>query len=299
MRYFVIALVFIIGGCTSEISLNQEAYTPKIVVDGWIEPNEPAMIYLTLSSPFLTQYDSASIVKIFLNHAKLTVSSSNGKEEILTLFKEKKFFPPFVYKSTELMGEIGVTYQLKIEYGGKILTASTTIPQPPKIQSISFIKHSEYKGTLLVKYIPYNNILSYFLFQTAQKRYKFQISPTFYPLQSYSGSAGEIVENELLKGRTNNIHDIGKRTTEVDDTIGARYYWIKDTVSVSVSSLDIQSFEVLNSIFFTLSNYDNPFTVSNPALTNINGGIGRWTGLGTSKVIFNICSKDSLYLQDK
>lgn len=291
--------LFIIAGCTSEVSLNQEEYLQKIVVDGWIEPDEPAIVHLTLSSPFLTQYDSVSIVKSFLNHAKLTVYSSTGEEEILTLFKNKEFFPPFVYKSTELLGKIGETYKLKIEYSGRTLTASTTIPQPPLIHSISFLKSSEYKGTLIVKYILPDKNLSYYLFQTAQKRYKFQLCPTFYPLQSCGGNDAVIVENELFKGRANNIKDIALETTEVDDTVGARYYWIKDTILVSISSIDIQSFDVLNSIFFTLSNYDNPFAVLNPAITNINGGIGRWTGLGTSKVIFNVSPKDSSYIQDK
>lgn len=296
MRYFIIALTFIIVGCTSEISLNQDEYTPKIVVDGWIEPNEPASIFLTFSSPFLTQYDSASVVKTFLNHAKVTVYSSTGEEEILTLFKKNDLFPPYIYKSTQIIGVIGQSYRLKVEYGGKILTASTTIPQPPRIHSISFKKHSENDGTLIVKYIPNDSILSYYLFQTAQKSSNLQLSPTFYPLQSFNSNINPMVENELFRGRTNNISNIVHYTSEVD-TVGSRYYWIKDTVLVSVSSIDTQSFEVLNSIFFTLSNYDNPFTVSNPALTNINGGIGRWTGLGTSKVFFYVSSKDSLYEQ--
>jgi len=298
MRYFVIVLLFITLGCTSEITINQEDYVPKIVVDGWIEPNEPAIIYLTFSSPFLTQYDSVSVVKSFLNHAKVTVYSNNGEEEILTLFKKNTFFPPFVYKTTELVGVAGNTYDLKVEYNGKIITATTTIPTPPQILSVSFKQRSEYNGTLIVKYAPNDNNLN-FLFQIAQKRNDFKRIPTFYPIQSCVSGQGNIIENELFKGRENNIYDISPNTNAVEDTIGARYFWIKDTLSVTVSSIDIQSFEVLNSIFFTLSNYDNPFTVSSPATTNINGGIGRWTGLGTSKVIFNACSRDSTYFPDK
>jgi hypothetical protein len=297
MKYFIIALLIILLGCTSEIELNLEDYTPKIAVDGWIELDEPASIYLTFSSPFLSQYDSVSVVKSFINHAKITIYSSTGEEEILTLFKKNSFFPPFVYKTTELVGVAGNTYLLKIEYNGKIITASTTIPEPPIVQSISFNKVSEYKGTLIVKYIPNDSNSSYYLFQTAQKSYDFKLRPTYYPLKINNSGKRELMVQELLKGRENNISDISIRTTEVDDTIGARYYWNKDIVLVAVSSIDVQSFEVLNSIFFTLSNYDNPFTVSNPATTNINGGIGRWTGLGTTKVLFNNSSKDSTYFE--
>jgi hypothetical protein len=222
----------------------------------------------------------------------------------LTLFKENDFFPPYVYKSTRLKGVIGYEYSLKVEYGGKILTASTTIPQAPQIHSISYKKHSEISGSLIIKYKPSDTSLTYHLFQTSQKRDNFKLSPTFYPLQMNKSNMEKIVENELFKGRINNISNTENSNSHtensnsyIDSIIGPRYYWVKDTVLVSVSSIDIQSFEVLNSTFFMLSNYDNPFAVSTPAMTNIKGGIGRWTGLGTTKVFFYISSRDSLYVR--
>jgi len=297
MRYYIIAFLLFIIGCTSEITLDQNEYQPKIVVDGWIEPNEPAIVFLTLSSPFLTQYDSVSIVKSFLNHAKVSIYSSTGEEEILTLFKIKDHFPPYVYKSTQLTGIIGHSYQLKIEYSGKLLISSTTIPQPPQIESITYKERNKFDGTLIVKYIPKDINIVYYLFQTNTKNSKLWLLPTYYPIQIYNINMGRYSEFELFKGRDNNISN-----TEIfipkADSVGTRYYGIKDTVIVSVSSIDVQSFEVLNSIFFSLSNYDNPFTVSNPTITNINGGLGRWTGLGTSKVIFKSYSKYSTYIPD-
>jgi len=298
MKYFCLAFLLFILGCTSEISLNQNEYQPKIVVDGWIEPNEPAIVFLTQSSPFLTQYDSVSIVKSFLNHAKVSIYCSNGEEEILTLFKIKDHFPPYVYKTTQLTGTIGQSYSLKIEYNGNILMASTTIPKPPQIESIAYKEHSKFEGSLIVKYIPQDVNLPYYIFQTNTKNSNHWLLPTYYPIQIYSSDMGKIAEYEIFKGRDNNISNTDIFVPEAD-SVGARYYGVKDTIFVSVSSLDTQSFEVLNSIFFSLSNYDNPFTVSNPALTNINGGLGRWTGLGTSRVIFNSCSKDSSYIRDK
>jgi len=298
MRYYIIPFLLLIIGCTSEISFNQNEYQPKIVVDGWIEPNEPAIVFLTLSSPFLTQYDSVSVIKSFLNHAKVSIYSSTGEEEILTLFKIKDHFPPYVYKSTQLTGVIGQSYKLKIESNGKLLLASTTIPQPPQIESISYIGRSKFDGTLIVKYIPKDINTAYYLFQTNTKNSKLWLLPTFYPIQIYKNNMGSYAEYELFKGRDNNISNTDIYIPDID-SVGSRYYGIKDTVMVSVSSIDVQSFEVLNSIFFSLSNYDNPFTVSNPTITNIIGGLGRWTGLGTSKVTFKSCSKDSLYIPKK
>lgn len=290
-------MVFIIG-CTSEITLNQEEYLPKIVVDGWIEPNEPAVVFLTHSSPFLTQYDSVSIVKSFLNHAKVSLYSSSGEEEILTLFKIKDHFPPYVYKSTQITGAVGQSYNLKVEYSGNILMASTTIPQPPEIESILFKEYSQIDGSLIVRYIPKDINSTYYLFQTATKKSQLWPMPTYYPIHIYDNNNHIYADYEIFNGRENNISDIGIRKTNVD-SVGPRHYGIKDTVVVSVSTLDIQSFEVLNSIFFNLSNYDNPFTVPNPPITNINGGVGRWTGMGTTKVVFTPSMKFKNYVPDK
>ena len=134
---YSILLIFICLACTKDIVIDQPDYASKIVVDGWISNNDYANIILTKSSPFLTEYDSASIRNTFLNYAKVTVTSSNGESEILTLFRKDEFFPPFVYKTTSLKGEVGVEYTLTIEVDDEIITSSTTIPLLPNIQDVS------------------------------------------------------------------------------------------------------------------------------------------------------------------
>lgn len=294
-KQIILLFLFAVTGCTSEISFDQGEYQSKIVVDGWIEPDRLANVYLTFSSPFLTQYDSASVAKSFLNHAKVTITTGSGEEEILTLFKKETFFPPYVYKTTSLKGVIGQTYHLKIEYSGNILTATTTIPDCPKIQSISYNERSPDNGSLIIKYIP-GEKSPYYYFQTAQQSSDYKFVPTYYPIQTIVPETNAIAEFELFKGSKNNILNSEEDVVK-QDTILPRYYWSKDTVLVIISSIDNQSYDVLNSITDQLSNTQNPLSVSSPALTNINGGLGRWTGLGSSKVIFYVESQDSVYNQ--
>lgn len=293
MRYSSILILCLLLGCTSEITLDQEEYLPKIVVDGWIEPDKSAIVFLTLSSPFLTQYDSASVVKTFLNHAKITIKSSLGETEVLTLFRDEKAFPPFYYKSIDLVGVVGQSYTLEIAYQNKIITSLTSIPEPPKIQSATFIPHTESEGSVIVRYFPQSRSVPYYFFRTATQRDKYKFFPVFYPLQTCKSVDGTNEEYELFSGRKNNIDNSSDSHDSV--IISPRYYWINDSVLISVSSIDSQSFEVLNSIFSTLSNYDNPFTISNPELSNIEGGIGRWTGLGTTTVQFILSNGDSIF----
>ena len=87
-----IILVLFCASCQKDVDLDQPSYQEKIVVDGYIETGRSAMVFLTMSSPFLTHYDSVSIRNTFLNYAKITLVSSTGETEVLTLFREKKFF---------------------------------------------------------------------------------------------------------------------------------------------------------------------------------------------------------------
>ena len=133
MRQLVLLLLILLSACSKDIEISQVAYTPKIVVDGWIEHNNYAKVYVTRSSPYLSDYDSTSIMETFINHAKITVTDSDGDSEILTLFRDNNSFPPFVYKSIKLKGKTGKEYHLTIEVENKLIEASTTIPVPPDV----------------------------------------------------------------------------------------------------------------------------------------------------------------------
>ncbi|MDD4922367.1 MAG: hypothetical protein PHS30_07820, partial [Bacteroidales bacterium] len=120
MRTYYIWILFLsLVSCNTEIELEQAEYEQKIVVDGWIESNNFAGVFLTLSSPFLTHYDSASISQTFLKYAKVTLTCSNGTSEILTLFRDDQLFPPFIYRTVRMKGITGCTYQLTVETRGR------------------------------------------------------------------------------------------------------------------------------------------------------------------------------------
>jgi hypothetical protein len=174
-------------------------------------------VVLTMSSPYLTHYDSVSIRNTFLNYAKITISSSEGEEEILTLYRENRFFPPFVYKSVSVRGQTGVEYQLTVVVGGKTLSATTSIPRPPV-----FVEFGLY-------------------YVNAEQR--------FY--------------NEY----------------------GRYEYDLRDTVDVIAGTVDSVSYRVLSTLFRDRASQENPFAFNgNRIESNIEGGIGRWTGIGISGV---------------
>ena len=276
-------LIGLMIGCSSEVDLEQPAYDSKIVVDGWIEPDEPAHVFLTRSSPFLTQYDSASIRASFLNYAKITLTTSSGETEVLTLFREKGFFPPFVYKSVDIRGVVGLTYDIKIELSGHVVTASTTIPDPPVADMIWYDAQSDSSGLINVKIHPSMTEQSWLYTQVKGSKGSENYHPSYTPCY-YLKPGHESFDLPILRSRQTNLY--------LTDPMSHPYnkwpkyqYAIDDTVMVKVGAVDQQSYNVLKSLFADQLSMENPFAFNGTSIvSNINGGIGRWTGIASAPV---------------
>lgn len=272
----VIFIAFI--GCTNEVDIEQAYYQPKVVVDGWIENDRRANIFLTQSSPYLTEFDSASIRATFLNHAKITLYTDNGESEILTLSKQSNFFPPFVYKSIKIKGKIGETYHITIEVNNQIITATTTIPTLPSINSIYAKQKSDTTFTINALLSPPNKT-TYYYSQIKILGIDNQLHASAFPIIKK--------ENDTIPFFTLDIPrkiepDPLHLKPETDRKVPVHEYLNSDTVLVTISTIDQTSFEVLNAFYIDLQNKRNPFSfIKQQTPTNIIGGIGCWSGLGT------------------
>lgn len=65
------------------------------------------------------------------------VRISDGEKTVtLTGGPDKNYFPPYLYTTYEIRGEVGKTYILTAEYDGLAVTAVARIPEPVEIDSI-------------------------------------------------------------------------------------------------------------------------------------------------------------------
>ena len=231
MRIIVVSICLLLFSCTKEIKIDQVDYQTKIVVDGWIENNGYAHVILTRSSPFLTEYDSASIRNTFLNYAKVTLSNGKGQSEVLTLSRQKDFFPPFIYKSTDIKGEIGETYELEVIYQNKIVSSVTTIPLLPDVKDV-FSDNVSDTSMYIMAHIEDNSLSeNYYYSQIFVKHIDTHFHPSGNPLQNDRLFNGK--EHTFQVKRSNqpdplNIHNIdGNRQLvrdefAIDDTVLVR-----------------------------------------------------------------------------
>ncbi|WP_066629578.1 DUF4249 family protein [Labilibacter marinus] len=287
MRIIIFALLLLLTvSCSKNIEIEQPYYEPKIVVDGWIAEGGFANIYLTKSSPFLTNYDSASIRATFVNYAKLTVSNSKGQSEILTLFRKEQFFPPFVYKTTQLRGEVGETYHLKIEVEGKVITSTTTIPDLPNVTNIVTEEVSDTTMNIEVEVQDEASINNYYYSEIKVQSWDSIFHPSSLPLTrdtEFNGKEGLIRIYRSSQPDPLNIYNI-----ESHRNLPLYEFSQKDTAFLKFSCVDASSFHVLNDIYLDGVNSSNPFAFVNKKTgTNISGGIGRWTGLATKYFVIS------------
>ena len=280
----VFGFLLLLISCSKEISIEQPGYESKVVVDGWISNDNYAYVILTKSSPFLTNYDSAAIRNTFLNYAKVTLTSSNGESEILTLFRREEFFPPFVYRSVDIKGEAGLEYQLTIEVEGNRIESNTSIPDPPKILKVNMHQSSDTTMYISADIEDDGGGVDYYYSQIKIIGVDRNFHSSAFPLFNDVGKNGEVFTKNIY--RSVEPDPLGLNSSDSSRNLPVYEFYDTDTIGLRISALDQASFNVLSDIYMDQQNSSNPFSFINKSTSsNINGGIGRWTGMGTVEFI--------------
>lgn len=279
----IILIAMIVLACQKEIVLEQPYYEKQVVVDGYIESGHYAYIFLTASSPFLTEYDSVSITETFINNATITLTSSLGETEVLTLFRQNTFFPPFVYRSVSIKGKVGATYQLDVKVGGRLITATTTIPVPPVVDSIYMEPSTDSTGILKASLHFNTGKNGYVLMQVKSTLSEENLHACYNPVLSIDADNTQAIAN-ILRSRETSMYYVHPQE-EYYSGYPKFQYSLNDSILVKIGSLDQEGFQVMKSVFLDQASNENPFIFHNDLVTNINGGIGRWTGIGVAPVL--------------
>ena len=266
-------LIILLSSCETDITVDLPVPEQKIVVEGYIEPGEKAVVTLTKSSAFFAPVDSASLVSYLILNASVTISDGTATD-IFTLTFDTNYYIPFVYKSQTMTGQAGKTYSLTVTADGKTVTAVTTIPQPVPLDSVWF-KLQEghdslgYAWAHLTDPDTLGNCYRWFAKRlTKDKRF---LSPI-----------GSVFEDKFINGKSfdfayNRGHE--PNSTAEDDLEGARgFFKIGDTIAVKFCAIDRIHFDFWRIEEIQVGNNGNPFAAPAPIPTNINGGLGVWGG---------------------
>ncbi len=142
-RRNIFIFTVLLVSCTKEVSVTPPDGVPAmIVVEGWIQNDEYAVVKLSRSSgyfdPIPSFTDTLKILDYILNDLVVqnaTVIVSDGltsdtlKPELNFISYSKKYKLPYVYMGKVLKGIPGKSYSLTVIADGKTFTSSTKIPE--------------------------------------------------------------------------------------------------------------------------------------------------------------------------
>ncbi len=131
----ILSTLFILCGCTIE-SEPEAQYKQRLVVDGRIENGRSAIVMLSLSHPYQEEIDTSTLQDMIVRWAKVTVSDSQ-RSEILTGRYDENYPTQFIYTGSEIIGQEGESYSIRIDYSGHTWSATTTIPPSTTLENIA------------------------------------------------------------------------------------------------------------------------------------------------------------------
>lgn len=270
----VIILLFV--SCKEEDTFTP--LPPDIVVEGWIENDRYPVVILTKTFPVSTEFQDPNNLEGYLvRWAKVTISDGENSV-VLTGRYDKTYFPPYVYTTSWLKGEVGKTYYLTVEYDHFHATAKTTIPAPPQIDRYKVEKLPDsdkfYQITACFSDNPNEKNYYQFFTKTGVESNQF--------IGSYMGSIDdrnikEHVEFPVYRGHAYNEDDYYPNFSE------------GETVAVMFAQVDETSYRFWDAYTKSQVLNANMFLSTSTSLpSNISGGKGYWCGYGAVYDTFTI-----------
>lgn len=285
---FFISLFLI--ACEREITVNLPQTEPQIVVEGYIESDTVPIVILSKNIPYFSNLDITQLSRLFLKGAKITVINETDQDTValqeftipsdsleFTFYTVPNPFDPMAFS-----GKIGKTYRLNIEIEGKKLTALTTIPKPVSIDSIIFLKVDsintifppEHRDSLY-------RMEAYFRDPAGEENYyHYWTSRSSADINTYSENDGSLFHLSLVDGQyLPHFWLLGSRI-EGDTTLkNSRFFRLGDTVNLKWGAIDKAQYQFWDTYYSNVEG-GGPFSPPVVVKTNIQGGIGVWTGTG-------------------
>ncbi len=121
----LIASTLFLMSCQKEIPLQLKDSDAKVVIEGSINNTNLSEVTITKTTSFNKENNFAQV-----SGAEVTISDDAGNVSTLTEVAAGK------YQSTTLKGEPGKTYYLTVKAEGKTYNASSTMPDPVKLDTL-------------------------------------------------------------------------------------------------------------------------------------------------------------------
>ena len=252
-------------------------FSEGLSVEGSIERNKYAKVYLTRSLPVFEKKDSLDLIEAIETSAKVELSN-DSISEILTLKRNDEYYPFLYYRSNIIKGEVNKKYKLKISSRNKIYTSITTLPNDVLLNSYSFINDAINKKHLNLNLKKKLEKSTYYkcYFKHSNSEEIFKGSPFIFNDELISDSFYDIeikyLDKDLPKGEQNMMN-------------------VGDSIQLKLYSISKEEYTFWKSIYGDTTTFTDEISFTSQIETNIVGQntYGYWSGqnLLTEKLIVN------------
>ncbi|MBR4735967.1 MAG: DUF4249 domain-containing protein [Bacteroidales bacterium] len=268
-KYFHIILLLVLAAC----SKTEEVGKSQLVVEGWIENGGHPVVMVSESIGIATgrEMGASSILDHIAKWAKVSVSDGT-KTEILTGIPDSDYFPPYIFTSSAITGEVGKTYTLNVEYKDYNVEARTTIPEPVPIDKIYVQSVTDTTAAVRVCFT-----------DPPQKGQYYKIfTKTEGKDAHYHPSAMTNLSDESLDGYTEVFI---YSTQRLMDSIDWPNIHVGDVLWIKLCSIDEKSFRYWDNFEIMLASNAFSMYFETDLESNLDGALGYWAGYGVDKEV--------------
>lgn len=247
----------------------------QIVVDAWIENGEPPIVILTGTVPnSLETRKYEDLEDYIIKYAKVYISDGEREEQLVTIVNSIDsviYYTSPSWQIPRFVGEVGKTYDLRIEYSGLTVRASAQIPEPPVLENVRAEAVGEDQYRIHADIVDNPETKDYYKF-FIRKNHKWQ----------WESSHLAIYDDVLMdEGRYSVLvpNSLGKSLNKYVST-----YNISDTVIVKLCTFSEDIWNYWKDYNDIVAMSRNPIMpVSKPIRFNVQGGIGYFAGYGKAE----------------
>lgn len=268
-KYIPILFLLALAAC----SKTEGAGESWLVVEGWIENGDHPVVLVSESIGIATGREMAA--KDLLEHvakwAKVTVSDGT-QTEVLTGIPDTRYFPPYVYTTSKITGEVGKTYTLKVEYKDYKVEASTRIPKPVPIDTVYVQSVTDSIASLRIGFTdPPETGQYYKVFTKTENRDS-----------HYHPSAMTNLSDESLDGYTEVFLYSTQRLMDYVDFPNIR---LGDVLWIKLCTMDRKSFDYWDNFEIMLASNAFSMYFESDLDSNLDGAQGYWAGYGVDREV--------------
>lgn len=245
-----VSLLLLLSACRKDIVPELPKYQQRVVIEASIETRGPAVVFLSWSVPYFSDFDYSAPEKAFIKDAEVRISDGVNSEILVQPDPNNGY----LYLGTKIFGRQGQTYYLSVKVNGKTYETSTTIGVPPKLDSLFFRPERDSLGLMWQRFSEPSGLGDCYRWFSKREGRDLFYAPPF----------NSVFSDQFIDGKTFEFgYDRGPQPNQLQrnrEDPERGFYKKGDTIVVKFCKIGIREYEFWNTYYQNKSSNGNPFS---------------------------------------